>query len=117
MGFIFRTVFWLALAVVIVPPKARLGGDEATELEQMDINMALAEAKQAAWAIGDAALNTCAHNPKLCETGQQLVDTTFATANGVMSDVENTMRGGKEQPRLRTKSTPHRTKKIQARVE
>ena len=117
MGFIFRTAFWLALAVVIVPPKARLGGDEATELEQMDLNTALAEAKAAAWAIGDAALNTCTHNPKLCETGQQLVDTTFATANGVIGDVENTMRGGKEQVRVAAKSTPHRTKKIQARVE
>lgn len=117
MGFIFRTAFWLALAVVIVPPEARLGGDDATELEQMDVGTALAEARQAAWAIGDAALNTCTYNPKLCDTGRQLVDTTFATANNVIGGVENTMRSGKDPARERAKLTPHRTKKIQARVE
>jgi len=117
MGFIFRTAFWLALAIIIVPPEARLGGDDATELEHMDVATAFAEAKQATWAIGDAAVNTCSHNPKLCAAGQQLVDTTFATANTVIGDVENTMRGGKEHARLAANSAPHRTKKIQARVE
>ena len=117
MGFIFRTAFWLALAVVIVPPEARLGGDDTSELEQLDVKAVIDEAGHAAWAISQSALNTCDHNPKLCEAGQQLVDTTFATANAVINDVKNTMRGGKEHPRLRTKSAPHRTKKIQARVE
>jgi len=117
MGFIFRTAFWLALAVVIVPPEARLGGDDTTELEQLDLKAVIDEAGHAAWAIGQNAINACDHNPKLCETGQDLVDTTFATANAVIGDVENTMRAGKDQPRLRTKSAPHRTKKIQARVE
>src|SRR5262249_22876105 len=100
-----------------VPPEARLGGDHATELEQMDVTTAFAEAKQAAWAIGDAAVNTCSHNPKLCAAGQQLVDTTFATANNVIGDVENTMHADKVEPRLAANSAPHRTKKIQARVE
>jgi len=117
MGFIFRTAFWLALAVVILPPEARLGGGDATELEQMDVATVIAEARETAWSIGNAAVNTCAYNPKLCAAGQDLVDTTFATANTVIGDVENTMRGGKEHARLAANSAPHRTKKIQARVE
>lgn len=117
MGFVFRAVFWLALAVVILPPEARLGGDDTTELEHMDLGTAIAQAQDSAWAMGQAALNTCTHNPKLCDAGQQLVDTTFATATGVINDVENSVRSGDEHERTVTKVAPHRTKKIQARVE
>jgi len=117
MGFLFRTVFWLAVAMVILPPEARLGGDEAPSLEQLDLDAAAAEARQAAWQIGQAALNTCDTNPELCKAGEALWDTTASTVAGVFTDVEKRWRKAEAEPQKLAAVAPQRSKKIQARVE
>ena len=117
MGFFFRTVFWLALAMVVLPPQARLGGGETTDISTIDVGAALADAKDSAMAIGHAALNTCESNPGLCLAGQALWTDTVATVTHTVSDAEKQWQKPGEKPRRVAALTPSRTKKIQARVE
>lgn len=117
MGFLFRTAFWLAVAMVILPPEARLGGDDAPSLEQLDLGATAAEARQAAWEIGQAAFNTCETNPELCKAGEALWGTTVSTLTGVFNDVENQWKKAETAPQQLAELKPQRSKKIQARVE
>jgi hypothetical protein len=78
MGFIFRTIFWLGLALVILPPHARLGaaaGDGDVAWQDIDVGQELHNAAYAAWSLGVDAVSTCDTNPELCKTAASLWDT------------------------------------------
>jgi hypothetical protein len=110
MGFIFRTVFWLGLAMVILPPQARLGGDDTADFEQVDLGRELQNAGSTLWSLGVSALNTCDTNPGLCKAGVELWNTTVRTSTSLAGDAQN-------QWEKEAKAEPRAKAKIQARVE
>jgi len=117
MGFIFRTVFWLALAIVILPPEARLGGGRTADFSDVDPNAVLGEAAESASAIGDAVLNTCESNPGLCAAGQNLLDTVGGTVETIAADLEERWQHHNGAPQKMASLEPRHKEKIQARVE
>lgn len=114
MGFIFRTIFWLGLALVVVPPHARLGGDEEVEWRDIDLALELHNASYALWGLTVQAASACETNPELCKAAEGLIDTTVKTATSLVADTAARRDEDAVEPR---KPAPHRTKKIQARVE
>jgi hypothetical protein len=115
MGFILRSIFWLALAVVAVPPEARLGGGAGeVDMRDVDLGLELHDAAYGAWAFVAGAANACGTNPELCTAASDLVDTAVATATGLAGEVKKSL-PPKAQAELETSATG--LKKIQARVE
>lgn len=117
MGFLFRTIFWLGLAAVILPPEARLGGDEQVEFRDIDVGLELHNAAYSAWAFATQAASTCEGNPELCGAAAKLWDTTTATVLSLGADMqergENLDETAEPEPKPKQKSAG----KIQARVE
>lgn len=114
MGFIFRTIFWLALALVVVPPQARLGGDEEVEWRDVDLGLELHNAAYALWGLTVDAASACETNPQLCTAAGELVDTTVKTATTLATDAAGRWAKEPSEP-AEIRAAPH--KKIQARVE
>jgi hypothetical protein len=114
MGFIFRTIFWLGLALVVVPPHARLGGDEEVEWRDIDLALELHNASYALWGLTVDAASACEINPELCKAAEGLIDTTMKTATALVTE---TAARRDEDPVETPKPAAHRAKKIQARVE
>lgn len=120
MGFIFRTIFWLGLALVVLPPQARLGaagGDGDVAWQDINVGQELHNAAYAAWALGANAMSTCDTNPELCKTAASLWDTTVSTAANLTADANTRWNDAEEKPVILAENEPHPTKKIQARVE
>src|SRR5262245_49619604 len=99
MGFLFRTAFWLALAIFILPPQARLGGEDTADFGQIDVGTTLSELGASAWDLGSRVANTCAINPKLCAAGQDLWDKSVTTATGLIDSAEKHWTDERERPR------------------
>jgi len=117
MGFIFRTIFWLGLALVIVPPHARLGADGDVAWQDIDVGQELHNAAYAAWGLSVDALSACDTNPELCKTAANLWDTTVSTAANLTADV-NARWTDADAKAVKLAENEHRSpKKIQARVE
>ncbi|MCE9521959.1 MAG: hypothetical protein K8S25_05940 [Alphaproteobacteria bacterium] len=117
MGFIFRAVFWLGLAVVILPPQARLGGDDTADFDHVDVGLEFQNAVNAAWSLGSNALRTCETNPELCKAGVELWNTTVKTGVGLAGEVQKQLQAPQAPP-LKTAAIEHADmSKIQARVE
>ena len=117
MGFIFRTVFWLSLAIVIVPPQARLGGDDTADFQQVDVGLELQNAGATLWSLGTAALNACETNPGLCKAGADLWNTTLNTGGALAVDAQNEWEKLAPPPIELASVEPPAKGKIQARVE
>lgn len=117
MGFIFRTVFWLGLAIVVIPPKARLGGDDTADFEQVNVALELQNAGTTLWSLGASALNTCETNPGLCKAGVDLWQTTLTTGARLTDDVQNQWVKVPAAPVQLAEAEPRAKTKIQARVE
>lgn len=79
MSFIFRTIFWLALAVVVVPPEARMGGHDTADFRDMDVGLELHNAAYTAWSMASASMQACNANPQLCKAATDLWQTTWQT--------------------------------------
>jgi hypothetical protein len=117
MGFIFRTIFWLGLALVIVPPHARLGADGDVAWQDIDVGQELHNAAYAAWGLSVDALSACDTNPELCKTAANLWDTTVSTAANLTADVNARWKDA-DAKAVKLAENEHRSpKKIQARVE
>lgn len=115
MSFIVRSMFWLALALVALPPEARLGGGAGeVDMSEVDLGLELHDAAYAAWALVAEAASTCDTNPELCTAATDLVDAAVTTATGLTSEVKENLYS-KEQVEPAAAAT--RLKKIQARVE
>ena len=80
MSFIFRTIFWLTLAIVVLPPQQRLGGQETADFDRVDLELELHNAAYAAWSLASNALNTCDSNPQFCRSTAELWQTAWTTA-------------------------------------
>lgn len=117
MGFIFRTVFWLGLAMVVIPPQNRLGGDDTADFEHVNVGVELQNAASGAWAFGVSILRACDTNPELCKAGQGLAATAVDTTAKLAADVQNRRNKGVAAPHKTAAAKPHHPKKIQARVE
>jgi hypothetical protein len=117
MGFILRTVFWLVLAMVVIPPQARLGGDDTADFRNVDLGQAVQSLTSTAWTMGGQALRTCETNPGLCKAGQDLWRTTVETAGNLADEAQNQWQKAGEKPRRVAENHPRAYKKIQARVE
>lgn len=83
MGFIFRTIFWLSLAIVVVPPQARLGGQDTADVRNVDLELEVHNAAFALWAWTSRASVACDANPQLCQAAAGLWDTTWKTAGNL----------------------------------
>jgi hypothetical protein len=68
MGFIFRTIFWLSAAAVILPPGARIGGADVAEYRHLDIEYELRSAALSAWTLVATSADACEENPDLCQS-------------------------------------------------
>lgn len=117
MGFVFRTIFWLSLAIVVVPPQARLGGGDTADFEQVDLGLELQQAGTTLWSWGEAALNACQTNPGLCKAGAELWTTTLRTSETLAADAQNEWEKAHPQAVRVAKAEPRSKAKIQARVE
>jgi hypothetical protein len=117
MGFIFRSVFWLALAVAILPPQARLGGDETVDMSEIDVGLELHNAAYSAWQFSTQIMSACEGNPQLCEAGARLWDTTVSTVNVLATEASETLQTRGEEPVRVAENNHARDRKIQARVE
>lgn len=117
MGFIFRTVFWLGLALAILPPKARLGGADTADFDRVDVGIELQNAVAAAWSLGNSALRTCESNPQLCKAGSELWTTTLQTGTSLVGEVEKNLKAQDLTQLAEVAPPTHSKKKIQARVE
>ena len=118
MGFIFRTIFWLGLALVALPPEARLGGGHDTaEFRNIDVAAQLKTVADAAWARADQLMSTCETNPQLCKAGADLVNTTLASAADAANGVAVQLASAPDKPLADAESSKPRSQKIQARVE
>jgi hypothetical protein len=114
MGFVFRTIFWLALALVVVPPQARLGGDEEVDWRDVDLDLALHDVAYALWGLTVQVGSACETNPELCKAAGDLADTAVKTAGAIASDTTARLADEPAEP-AKIRAAPH--KKIQARVE
>lgn len=117
MGFIFRTIFWLGLAITILPPDARLGGDEEVAFKDIDIGLELHNVAYAVWAFGSQAVTACDTNPELCKAATGLADATWATATTISAGAAKTLENPPAETLKTAQASPHRSKKVQARVE
>jgi hypothetical protein len=79
VSFIFRTIFWLTLAIVVLPPQQRLGGQETADFEKVDLELELHNAAYTAWSLASNALNACDSNPQLCSSTAELWQTAWTT--------------------------------------
>jgi hypothetical protein len=120
VGFIFRTIFWLALALVVLPPQARLGGGAGTgdvAWQDIDVAFELHNAAYAAWSWGVDALSSCDTNPELCKTAVDLWDTTVATTQGLRAELNDGLKEATVGEQKLAENEHRSAKKIQARVE
>lgn len=117
MGFLFRAAFWLAIAAVILPPEARLGGDEQVELRNIDLESELHDAAYAAWTFSTHVFSACESNPELCGAAGKLWDTTAATVVSLAADMREPSESPAEIDPLGAENKPKPGQKIQARVE
>ncbi|MFM9864494.1 MAG: hypothetical protein ACKVRO_12890 [Micropepsaceae bacterium] len=122
MGFIFRTVFFLSLALVALPPEARLGGgDETAEIRTADVANELAKAANVVWSSASSSareiMATCETNPQLCEAGVSLVNTSLAAAADAANGMAAQLASEPKKPLADAESAKPRSQKIQARVE
>ena len=117
MGFIFRSVFWLSLAVVLLPPKERLGGADTADFRDVDIGFELHNAAYSLWALGSQATSVCETNPQLCQAGSDLVTASFAAAKGVSAQVADRLGSVPVEPLAGAENAAEHSKKIHARVE
>jgi len=122
MGFVLRAVFWLGLAMVILPPEARLGGGAGTDgatidLRDIDMGLELHDAAYAVWHFGTQVAATCDTNPKLCDAGVNLWKATVTTTEDIAGEVGNRWQAAPAKPVEVAEINPKRPKKIQARVE
>ncbi len=118
MGFIFRTIFWLGLALVALPPEARLGGGHDTaEFRNIDVAAQLKTVADAAWARADQIMSTCETNPQLCKAGVDLVNTSLAAATDMAEGMAVQLTSEPRKPLATAESVKPRSQKIQARVE
>jgi len=83
MGFIFRTIFWLSAAAVILPPGSRIGGEDLAEYRQVDIEHELRGAAFSAWTLAWSASDACSHNPDLCRSVAALWKTGVETVTAI----------------------------------
>ena len=111
MSFIFRSIFWLSLALVVVPPEARLGGVEEVEWRDIDLGLALHTAANAAWGIAAQTASACESNRGLCGAGTSLWNSTVSTVTELATETHD--RTG-DPPSQRPAP---KAKKIHARVE
>mgnify|MGYP001014329518 CR=1 FL=1 len=77
MGFIFRTIFWLSLAIVVVPPQSRLGGQDTADFRNVDIEQEFHNAAFAAWSWAGNVQMNCSANPQLCHAAAGLWDASW----------------------------------------
>lgn len=118
MGFIFRTVFWLGLALVALPPEARLGGgDDMTTFRDLNVAAEVnAVAETVRTQIGNL-MSTCETNPQLCKAGADLVNNSLAAATDMAEGMAVQLASEPHKPLATAESAKPRSQKIQARVE
>jgi hypothetical protein len=118
VGFIFRTIFWLGLALVALPPEARLGGgDDTAEFRNVDVVAELKTVADTAWSRAGELMSTCETNPQLCKAGVDLVNSSLAAATDVAEGLAAQLVSEPAKPLATAESAKPRSQKIQARVE
>jgi hypothetical protein len=83
MSFIFKTVFWLSLAMILIPEEARLGGHDTTSVDQVDLEFEFQAATRAVWAWAGDAMETCEDKPQACKAAADLWVTAWKTVGEI----------------------------------
>lgn len=100
MGFIFRTIFWLSLAIVVVPPQSRLGGQDTADFRNVDIEQEFHNAAFAAWAWAANLQMGCSSNPQLCQAAAGLWDASWKAVGNLAVYVPPDTTAATEEIRL-----------------
>ena len=118
MGFILRSVFWLALASIIVPAEMRFGGrGDATGGREVSIGEQVHDTAYAAWGFVGEVARTCETNPAFCKAGQDLVTTVTDTGASLVREAQSRF-AASANPRLAEASPrAQQHKKFQDRIE
>jgi hypothetical protein len=118
MSFIVRTIFWLGLAMVMLPPEARLGsGDDAAEFRNIDLALEAHNMAYGLWSASTKITSVCETNPQLCKAGSDLVNASLAAATNVATDITDRLRSETAKPLATAENDTKTSKKFQARVE
>src|SRR5437588_812014 len=100
MGFILRSVFWLALASIVVPAEARLGyTDKGARGREVPVSEQVHDAAYAVWGFATQLAQTCDTNPALCAAGQNLMSTVTDTGASLLKEAQSHL-SAPENPRL-----------------
>jgi len=86
MSFIFRTIFWLTAATMILPQGSRLGGEEIADFRDFDLELELRAAAMSAWSAASSAAGSCRENPELCQSLANLWSTTVDTVSDIAKE-------------------------------
>jgi hypothetical protein len=116
MSFIFRTIFWLTLASVVIPPEARLGGDDGDAMPA-DLGAAMHDIAYEVWGFGVGLAQTCETNPELCQAGQELISATAETGSSLVVGLNNRWQDAASEAAVEPGQAPVTRGKFQARVE
>jgi hypothetical protein len=118
MSFIVRTIFWLGLATVMLPPEARLGGGgDAAEFRNADLALEAHNMVYALWSASSKITSVCETNPQLCKAGGDLANATLAAATNLAGNVTDRLRSETAKPLATAENDKKASKKFQARVE
>ena len=92
MGFLFRLMFWVGVAVAIMPPEDRPGADGAIASEA-GLEERLRMAVFSVWALAADVSETCVRNPDLCAATQNLATTTMQTTQDLVMEIRDNVTG------------------------
>lgn len=106
MTFIFRTIFWLSAAIVILPPGSRLGGEEIADFRDFDLEHELRSAAISAWSVATTAAGSCDENPEFCKSATKLWVTGWET----VAEIANQSRqdAAETETLMKTASNSHK---------
>jgi hypothetical protein len=118
MGFILRSVFWLALASIIVPAEARLGYDnKAVPGREASLSEQMHDAAYAAWGFAVQVGKTCDTNPSFCAAGQDLISTMSDTGASLLQEAQTRLLQPQNTHLADAATQTQQHKKFQDRIE
>ena len=118
MGFVLRSVFWLALASIVVPAHVRFGSDSrGTDGREVTLNEQIHDTGYALWGFATEVVKTCDSNPSFCDAGKNLINTVSDTGASLLQEAQTRL-AAPANPRVADASPrAQQHKKFQARIQ
>jgi hypothetical protein len=104
MSFIFRTIFWLTAATMVLPQGSRLGGEEIADFRDFDLELELRAAAMSTWSAASATAGSCRENPELCQALENLWSATVTTVSDIAKEAASDQSAPEELTRTAANS-------------